>query len=597
MTDDVYSFGPFRLDRDALQLLRDGKLLKLRRKCVDVLIVLIEHAGSVVSYDELGLWVWKRDYVEAGTVIVTVHEARAALEEYGTCIKNFQRLGYRFEYPDRSSQIGTIRVREPGKIAVVITTFADSTRDQDKAPLASGVTTELATELSRIGSLTVIKATPQTVHLLPPQHTEAVKYLVEGSLAGTEKRLQVTVQLLGLPDHAIIWGNTYPARVDELQGVQSRIAVRIAEKIKGKIHSEEANKMQSEEKVDGEAHKLYLLGLHHWSRPTETDLFRALEYFRQATSLHPSYAKAFASMAHTYALLGLGSFLRPDIAMPQAQAAALKCLELFPDSPEGLAGVAAVEAYYLWNWKRAEELLKRAIALKPDYDTGHHLYAMGCLMPQARLKEALREIRTAWELNPLSPFTTTCVGIVEFYARNYDRSIEQFDRALELQPHYHLAHWHRAWALVELRRFDEAIGAVEGAVEMSQGSPQVLAALGQVYAAAGQAGDSQRILRRLRQIAGERYVSPYDLALIHISLSHDVKAMMLLREAVAQRVPALARIRVHPLFDRFKSNPQFVSLLRMVNLIDKPNVEKENRPKRRRPSVAKPAKRSGNVPS
>src|SRR5207249_3276317 len=123
---------------------------------------------------------------------------------------------------------------------------------------------------------------------------------------------------------------------------------------------------------------------------------------------------------------------------------AIQCLELHPKSPEGLSALASFEAYYHWDWIKAEEILKGTIAIKPDYDTAHHLYAMGCLMPQRRFAEALREIHTAEQISPLSPFVVSCVGIVQYYGRDYEGAIQQFDKALQLQPHYHLAHWHRA---------------------------------------------------------------------------------------------------------------------------------------------------------
>jgi TolB-like protein/Tfp pilus assembly protein PilF len=554
-----------------MRLLRDGIDLSLRHQVVQLLCVLVEHAGIPVSYEYLGLRAWGQDYVDKGTVAVTIHEVRNSLGEYRHYVQTAKGMrGYRFDHPELQFKPQTQLSQE--RCSVVLTTFEDITTNRDKAYLATGITLELGTTISKIGNLRVIKATPQTVQFLPLGQAAEIKYLIEGFLAGAGERLKVHVQLLSLPDRAIVWSNTYPTSVAELQGLQSRIAAKIAEAIKVKISVEETNKMR-DEMVDSETYKLYLRGLHHWNRPTEIDLLRAVEYFRQALSRNQTYAKASGAMAHAYALLSLGGYMRPDNAMPQAKSAALKCLELSPLSPEGLSGLAAVEAYYLWNWKGAEELLKRSISLNPNYETSHHLYAMGCLIPQARFDEALREIRTALELSPLSPFIASCVGIVHFYARSYEQSIDQLDRALELQPHYHLAHWHRGWALAELGRFHEAISAITTAVEMSKESPQVIAALGQVYAAAGQTQASRRILRQLKQIAAERFVSPYDLALIHISLGENVKAFTLLKKAVDQRVTTLARLRVHPFFDRFRSDPKFVSLLRTINLSPDPPLE------------------------
>ena len=581
MNDDIYSFGPFRLDPDRKRLLRDGRDVGLRYRAVHALMALIDHEGDTVSYDELALWAWGSEYVQAGTVIVTIREVRKYLGEYGGYIKNIPRVGYCFERPERPPHAGAAQSPAPREVCILPIAFTDDTRDQDKGDLSSGIASKLHKLLSKVGSLQVIQAPPQAAKFL--DSSQGKEYFVQGSLAGAGERLRCNVQLLAGRDRKIVWEESYPTA--DLQRTVLKVASKVVEEIKqdanaAQITLEEMDKMQSEQKVDSETYKMYLRGLHHWSRPTEVDLFRAVEHFRYVTFRQENYAGAFGAMAHAYGLMGFAGYIRPHIAMIQAKDAAEKCLKLSPDSPEGLAGLAAVECYYRWNWRGAEELLRRAITLNPNYDTGHHLYAMGCLMPQVRLEEALDEIRVAQEINPLSPFITSCVGIIHFYARDYDNAMKQFERALKMQPHYFLAHWHRGWVLSELGRFDEAVNALSEAVQSSHGSLQVLAALGKVFAVAGRIKDSQRILSQLKQSAAERYISPYDLALIHIGLGDDAKALMLLGNAVSQGVPMLSRLRVHPAFKRFHSNPQFLELLRAVNLSPAAPPDEGNEPKR-----------------
>lgn len=562
---DIYTFGPFHLDRDGMRLLESGQDLMLRPQTVRLLRTLIERAGMVVPYDDLGRLAWDQEHIERRTVIVTVHEAKKALGDYAHCIVNRPKIGYSFEHPDRAFGTVALHRRRAHPICIVLMPFEDVTRERDKAYLAVGITSELKTTLSKVPDLRVIPANPHTIQFLSPPASPN-QYRIEGTIAGEGERTKIHVQLLSAADQSIVWSDTFKASQKQIIDIQPKIAVQIAEAVRVNINIEEVNKMSSESAVDGETYKLYLRGLYHWSRPTEVDLFRAIEYFREATSREQRYAQAFAGMAHAYGLLGLGGFLRPESAMSQAKLAALRCLEIRPNSAEGLSALAAVEAYHHWNWSKAEELLKRAIAVNGQYETAHHVYAMGCLMPQKRLDEALQEIRAAEEINPLSPFIVTCVGIVLYYIREYARAIEQFDRALVLQPHFHLAHWHRGWAFSALGRFDEAKSSLSTAVHTSQSAPQVLAALGQVYAAAGHAGEGKRILNQLKSIAADRYVSPYDLALIHVSLGDTERSLSLLQQAVHQKVPALARLSVHPVLDPLRSDPRFTQLLGTLNL-------------------------------
>ena len=565
MIDDTYSFGPFRIDRPSMKLQRDGVDLPLRQKAVSVLAALMEHAGDVVTYDELGVWVWEGSYSDENTIKATVSNIRQALgHEYSGYIESLPRIGYRFNHPKMVDELLPRLRPKPQK--VLLTIFKDLTGDQGKAYLAPSITFELGKALSRIEGIHVIRATPDNMHLLSDQQMAEIRYMVTGSVGGTEDRPRVGVELLTLPESRVVWIDSYPTTFSRLQTLHAEIAAKIAGVIQKKIDLEEMMKL-SDEKVDKQAYKLYLRGLYHWNRPTEVDLFRAINCFHEATARETTFARAFGAMAHAYGLMALGGFLPPDSAMRQARDAALKCLELLPRSPEGLAGLAAVEGYYLWNWRDSEKLLKRSIAANPEYEMAHHLYAMGCLLPQTRLKEALQEIHRAEEISPLSPFIITCTGILHYYSRDNERALEHFDRALELQPHYHLAHWHRGWTLAELKRHDEAIFAVSTAFAASSNSPQVLAALAYVFALADRTAEARRILLQLKKISRERYVSPYDLALIHAALQNDPKTLTLLKSAVDQRSPMLARLTVHPVFDRFRSNSKFQELLQAMHLL------------------------------
>jgi adenylate cyclase len=565
---DIYAFGPFRLDLDTMQLLRNNENVGLRPKAVQLLRVLVERTGMVVSYAELQKLVWGIDQTQYRqnandyrNIKVTVYHITTALAEWARCIVNVPKRGYQFDHPEFHRD----ELRSPlERITLALLRFSDTSRNGDKGYLATGITAELKSSLAGIERLKIIDATPETIALLNP----APVYRLEGSVAGDEVRARIHIQLLTNPDRAIVWSHSYTVAVPEFLQLAPRVAAEVADAVKVKTNIEEIT--MPTRRIDGEAYKLYLRGLFHWSRPTEVDLFRAIEYFRAATVRQPKYAEAYGGMAHAYNLLGLAGFLRPDSAMPQAMAAAMQCLEVAPTSAEGLSALAAVEAYYHWNWAKAEDLLKRAIALKPEYETAHHVYAMACLMPQQRLPDALQEIRAAELMSPLSPFVATCVGIVQYYAQDYPGAIKQFDRALELQPHYHLAHWHRGWALTELQRFDEAADAMRTAVQASHSAPQVVAAFGHVLAAAGKHKECHSVLQQLKDLGAHTYVSPYDVAMIYISLGQEARGLRLLQHAVEQRAPALARLGVHPAFKRLKRNTIYEQLLTTINLVRVP---------------------------
>src|SRR5262249_50084683 len=95
----LYEFGPFKLDRDERVLLRDGKPVPLSPKAFEVLLVLVENCGHVVAKDELMNRVWADAFVEEGNLKVTVSLLRKALDEAATerrYIETVPKRGYRF---------------------------------------------------------------------------------------------------------------------------------------------------------------------------------------------------------------------------------------------------------------------------------------------------------------------------------------------------------------------------------------------------------------------------------------------------------------------------------------------------------------------
>jgi DNA-binding winged helix-turn-helix (wHTH) protein/tetratricopeptide (TPR) repeat protein len=584
--NDLYSFGPFFLDPETTRLKRGDEVLRLGSKPAQVLRILLERSHQLVSYGEIWQLVWDTPEPDAHGLHVTVNAIRIALGEYGKLVENQPKLGFRFLHPDFAAA-----AHGSTTIQIASTGFRDLTLKPGDEYLGA-LRIEIETRMSTVEGLKMFSVAPNALHRIESL-TKTPHYVLDGSMSGNARQLRIYVRLQQGDES--VWGYTCKASAEELPNVASRLASQIAHAAKKATNVTSLVPKSSENAgwavsrfsrvgdapkktkklneptsaplvtVDTNTYQLYLRGLHHWSRPTERNLLRALDYFRQAGS-HGDYAPAFGGVARAYGLLALGGFLPPSEALPASRAAAMRCLEVDAQSAEGLTALGAFEAYGNWNWRRAEDLLKQAISVNGHYETAHHVYAMACLMPQGSLTDALTEIRIAESLNPVSPFLVTCVGIVHYYSRAYEDAISQLDTALELLPEYHLALWHRAWALCALGRFDDAIEDATKAAKLSDHAIQVVSSLAQVYAAGGRLSETRALELRLNAIAQTRYVCPYHLALIKTALGELDAAMMLLREAADQRVPALTRLNVQPILDPLRQNDDFRRLVKEMNL-------------------------------
>src|SRR5262249_15062912 len=226
-----------------------------------------------------------------------------------------------------------------------------------------------------------------------------------------------------------------------------------------------------------------------------------------------------------------------------------------------------VRSHYDWDWTGAEKEFQRALELNPNYANAHYFYGWTCLVPLGRLDQALREMKRAQELDPLSPIINTNLGETLIDARQYDAAIEQLRKAIALDPHFGPPHGRLARALQQKGRYTEAVEEFlqwrTGAAAMTE---QQSVDLRKAYASSGWKGFLQKRAEFLLENRTRTYVQASFLALNYALLSDKEKALEWLERAVAEHDVWVAYLNVNPEFDALRSDPRFQDLLRRVGL-------------------------------
>jgi tetratricopeptide (TPR) repeat protein len=204
------------------------------------------------------------------------------------------------------------------------------------------------------------------------------------------------------------------------------------------------------------------------NKRTKDGFQQAADYFQQAIANDPSYARAYAGLADTFALMSSWSFVPQTEAVPKARAAALRALQLDDGLAEAHTSLALIAENYDYDWQTAENEYRRAIQLDPQYATAHQWYAE-CLSFQGRFPEALEESERARQLDPLSLIIASDHAAILYFARQYDRAIEQFRAVLAMEPNFTRAHM-VVCPYVEKGMFEEAL-AEAGKWRHGDGSP------------------------------------------------------------------------------------------------------------------------------
>ena len=275
---------------------------------------------------------------------------------------------------------------------------------------------------------------------------------------------------------------------------------------------------------------------------------------------------AYAGLADSYNLLGLYVYhgLPPKESYPRAKAAAVQALKIDDTLAEPHTSLAWAKFRFDWDWAGAEREFERAIELNPRYPTAHHWYAY-YLSGMGRLDQARAAIQRAQELDPLSLIINATVAHVFYYAREYDRAIEQLRKTLEIDSNFGHAHRLLGEAYRKKAMFGEAIAEMQKAVALSGGSRvYYLAQLGNVYAVSGRRGEALRILDELMELSQQEYVSPTNFAIVCIGLGEKDQAFAWLEKAYEERSTFLTEFAVEPMFDSLRSDPRFQDLLRRM---------------------------------
>ena len=580
----ILRFDVFELDRRAGELRKGGVKLRLQGQPLEVLATLLQRAGDLVTREELRTQIWPANtFVDFDhslhNAIARLREALGDSADKPRYIETLPRRGFRFiarvevVQPQASMSSATLgRDAEGHPIqALAVLPLEDLSEEPGHEYFADGMTEALITSLAKIKALRVISRTSAMQYKdacksLPQIGRELnVDAVLEGSVLRSGDRIRINAQLIHAVTDQHLWAESYERDFRDILSLQSEIAGQVARQVKIILTPEEAAKLGGKTPVDPEAHELYLKARYHWNKRTEESVKRALSYLQAAIDRDPAYAQAYAGLADAYNILGYYNALPPNEAYPKGTAAALKALELDPALAEPHATLGVVKRDYEWDWMGAEAEFQRALELNPGYVEAHH-WRSTLLSMRGRHQDAIRGKKKALALDPLSLVISADLARMFYFARDYEQALRQYRAAIDMDPNFAGAHLGIANVYQQQGLFEVALAELKTGVQLSSHSTFALAKLGHGYAIAGQREEARAMLEKLNSVCTQKYVSPYDLSLIHVALQESDEALMWLQKAFEGRSLWLGYLDVEPQFDHLRSEPRFTKMLTLLGL-------------------------------
>lgn len=616
-----YSFEGFELDLRRYELRRNGRVLKLEKIPMELLILLVSRNGDLVTREEIVEKLWGKDvFIETehgiNTAIRKLRQALGDDPENPRFVKTVVGKGYRFSatitsppeqaealplkdqenVPAAASEflkhkrwfwgaaialvlvlglllaanVAGFRDRLTGKntqiSSLAVIPLENLSGDKSQEFFADGMTDELITDLAQNSNLRVISRTSvmrykATRKPLPEIARElGVDAIVEGTMERAGNRVRVRAQLIRASDDRHMWAESFERDLPDVLGLESEVASSIARQVQMKLLSD---RPPVGRKINPAAYEAYLKGRYAWNRRGEAALQEGIQFFHQAIALEPTYAEAYSGLADSYTTLGYLSYLPPREAFPQARAAAEKAISLDSSLAEPHASLAYISFYFDWNWTAAEAEFRKAIALNPNYATAHDYYC-SFLTAMQRPNEARAQIERALQLDPLSLSINSDVGFQMVYSYQYDAAIEQLKKTLQMNPKFPLAHLWLGRAYQAKGMFDQAMVEYQATDSALPDWPVTVAGIGNLQGYAKKDADARLTLARLDNISKTKYVTPYGVALVYAGMGDKDQAFHWLEKAFDDRANWLVWLRFDPRWDSIRSDPRYADLVRRI---------------------------------
>ncbi len=456
------------------------------------------------------------------------------------------------------------------KKRIAVLPFLNISPDPKDEYFADGLTEELIARLSTISGLKVIartsimryRGTAKSVGEIGKELRSGS--VLEGSVRKAADRLRVTAQLIDAATEEHLWVQNYDRQLEDVFAIQTELAQNVSDALETQLLREEREHIGKKPTVDIGAYTFYLKGRYFWNERNKESLEKAIKYFEEAIRRDPKFALAYAGLADSYVVLVDHGHLPRSEGFPKAKEAARKALELDDTLAEAHTSLASILSWE-WDWIRAEEEFAKALSSNPNYATAHHWYSIH-LLGVGRLDEAIKELKIAEELDPLSPMIHTYAGIVYPCAREYDVALAELDKALDLDPNFVPAHANRWDVYLAKSMFKEALAELEWVIPYYQ--PLTTAAkaeVGSAYARAGRIEEAKQLLRECEEASAHERAEDVNhaaLALIHLKLGNKDQAFNWLEKAFKGHTITPFQVKLLPQFDEITSDPRFEELLK-----------------------------------
>jgi len=440
---------------------------------------------------------------------------------------------------------------------------------QGEQALGLGLADAVITKLSNIRQLVVRPTSSIQQYAGPSADPWAaaraldVEVLLEGKVQTAGERIRVTVQLLRVSDRRPLWAETFDESFTNIFSIEDAISERVAQALAVKLAQGEKERVDRRYTANLDAYRNYLEGRYAEFKFTPDGLNQAIVYFDRAIGIDPSYALAYAGLADAYTTAS-DWVLSPREALPKAEAAARRALE-FDDGLAEAHGALAHAELHEWKLAEAGKEFARALALNPNITSVYFAYSE-YLSALGKQDQASAEIRKGLKIDPLSPELLFMLEFPPCLAHDFEGALAADRAAMKAHPDFWPPHMAAGYAWLAERRFPEAVAEFEKARAPAPDATLTLSGLAATQARSGNRPEAVKLLAQLQKMKAERYVAPFDIVVVCVTLGERGQALDWLEKAFEDQSEMMLFLEMYEPVDDLHGEPRFQELVRRVGV-------------------------------
>lgn len=600
-------FEDFEYDFRRQELRRKGIEVRLKGKPLQVLEMLLERPGRIVTRKELQRRLWPEGtFVDfennLNSAVNKLREALGDTAEKARYLQTVPRRGYRFvgplqtpvSHPSRMTggrwtklwllatvclallvgadlfQRWTAGIEQPQAMRLAVLPFRnlDSGPREQSQFFSDGLTEELISHLSRIApdrlaviapaSSMAFKDSPDSLREIAEQLK--VGYLLTGSVRRSQDDLRIAVRLVRAGDEANLWSEIYQHRLSGIFATQARIAVQVARALTLHLLDRDIELEARASTTNTEAYLAYLEGRYKWNEGTPSGWRASIPSFEKAIRLDPLYALAHVGLAEAYGQLSFVGAMEPKKGYELARQSASRAIALDPGLAEARDALAFVQLHYDWDWEAAQASFRTTLQINPGLALAHHRSA-ALYSALGRHDEAISEVRRALQLDPVSMSVMSDLCWYLLFADRFDEAAQQAETTLERHPRHMPARACRMLALAARQDFSGALESADQLLQLMGMQPRR-----QLETSSAEEAYRKALSQLYEDALRNGSLSAIHLAAMNAHLGRSEEAFRWLGKAVDARQGWLIFLRVDPRFDSLSSDPRFAVLLSRIGL-------------------------------